>query len=295
MSSARERLTRLLSLVPYLDAHPGADLEETAAYFAIDSDTLIDDLQLLFVTGRPGHMPDDLIDASWEGGKIFVSNAEEVSVPVRLSAEEAGVLVLALDLIDTLPGLDTEAVRTAAAKLRRAAGENLHTPVEVSPIPADEELMAFLKQTIDGQSAVAIDYYVGARDELTTRTIAPSRLVPGADWYLDAWCYAARAPRRFALSSIRSWAPATHPPLTVGESRTDPREVTMTLSAAGAWLADELELKEREYSDNGEPSVRIRFLVHSVDWLSRFLLCHADVISDIDDSEAVEAAALRLG
>ena len=295
MSSARERLTRLLSLVPYLDAHPGADLEETAAYFNIDSDTLIDDLQLLFVTGRPGHMPDDLIDASWEGGKIYISNAEEVSVPVRLSAEEAGVLVLALELIDTLPGLDTEAVRTAASKLRLAAGENLHTPVEVSPIPADEELMTFLKQAIDTEAAVEIDYYVGSRDELTRRIIAPSRLVPGADWYLDAWCYAAQAPRRFALSSIRSWIPAAHPPLTVSTAQSSPREVTMTLSAAGAWLADELELSEREYFANGEPSVRIRFLVHSVDWLSRFLLCHADVITDIDDSEAVDAALTRLG
>lgn len=295
MSSARERLTRLLSLVPYLDAHPGADLEETAAYFHIDSDTLIDDLQLLFVTGRPGHMPDDLIDASWEGGKIYISNAEEVSVPVRLSAEEAGVLVLALELIDTLPGLDTEAVRTAAQKLRVAAGENLHTPVEVSPIPADEDLMTFLKQAIGTEAAIEIDYYVGSRDELTRRTIAPSKLVPGADWYLDAWCYAAQAPRRFALSSIRSWTPAAHPPLAVSNRQSSTREVTMTLSAAGAWLADELELREREYSTNGEPTVRIRFLVHSVDWLSRFLLCHADVITDVDDSEAVEAALTRLG
>lgn len=295
MSSARERLTRLLSLVPYLDAHPGADLEETAVYFGIDADTLIDDLQLLFVTGRPGHMPDDLIDASWEGGKIYISNAEEVSVPVRLSAEEAGVLVLALDLIDTLPGLDTEAVRSAAAKLRVAAGENLHTTVEVSPIPADEELMEFLKQAIDSGSAVEIDYYVASRDELTKRIVAPSRLVPGADWYLDAWCYSAQAPRRFALSRIRSWTTAAHPPLATGTSDPDPREVTMTLSAAGAWLADELELKEREYSANGEPSVRIRFLVHSIDWLSRFLLCHADVITEIDDGEAVDAALTRLG
>lgn len=295
MCSARERLTRLLSLVPYLDAHPGADLEETASYFNIDSDTLIDDLQLLFVTGRPGHMPDDLIDASWEGGKVYISNAEEVSVPVRLSAEEAGVLVLALELIDTLPGLDTEAVRTAASKLRLAAGENLQTTVEVSPIPADEELMTFLKQAIDTEAAVEIDYYVGSRDELTRRIIAPSKLVPGADWYLDAWCYAAQAPRRFALSSIRSWTPAAHPPLTVSSTHSSAREVTMTLSAAGAWLADELELSEREYFANGEPSVRIRFLVHSVDWLSRFLLCHADVITDIDDSEAVDAALTRLG
>ncbi|MDN5636427.1 WYL domain-containing protein [Brevibacterium sandarakinum] len=295
MSSARERLTRLLSLVPYLDAHPGADLEETAAYFNIDSDTLIDDLQLLFVTGRPGHMPDDLIDASWEGGKVYISNAEEVSVPVRLSAEEAGVLVLALELIDTLPGLDTQAVRAAAQKLRLAAGENLHIPVEVSPIPADEELMAFLKQAIDTEAAVEIDYYVGSRDELTRRIIAPSRLLPGADWYLDAWCYSAQAPRRFALSSIRSWTAASHPPMAVSDSQPSAREVTMTLSAAGAWLADELELTDREYLANGEPRVRIRFLVHSVDWLSRFLLCHADVITDIDDREAVDAALLRLG
>ncbi|WP_231939179.1 helix-turn-helix transcriptional regulator [Brevibacterium sandarakinum] len=155
--------------------------------------------------------------------------------------------------------------------------------------------MGFLKQAIDTEAAVEIDYYVGSRDELTRRIIAPSRLVPGADWYLDAWCYSAQAPRRFALSSIRSWTSATHPPLGISDSQPSAREVTMTLSAAGAWLADELELTEREYLANGEPHVRIRFLVHSVDWLSRFLLCHADVITDIDDREAVDAALLRLG
>ena len=295
MSSARERLTRLLSLVPYLDTHPGADLEETAAYFGIDSDTLIDDLQLLFVTGRPGHMPDDLIDASWEGGQIFISNAEEVSVPVRLSAEEAGVLVLALDMLSSLPGLDSEAVATAASKLRVAAGENLRTAVDVSPIDADEELLSALRQAVEDGSALSIDYYVGSRDELTTRTIAPTRLVPGADWYVDAWCYSAGAPRRFALGRIRSWEPAAHPPMSVSEATTNSYEVTLGLAAGGAWLADELDVTNREYLDGGDTSVRIRLLVHSVDWLSRFLLCHADVITEIDDTEAVAAALRRLG
>ena len=295
MSSARERLTRLLSLVPYLDAHPGADLEETAAYFGIDSDTLIDDLQLLFVTGRPGHMPDDLIDASWEGGQIFISNAEEVSVPVRLSAEEAGVLVLALDMLSSLPGLDSEAVATAASKLRVAAGENLRTAVDVSPIDADEELLSALRQSVEDGSALSIDYYVGSRDELTTRTIAPTRLVPGADWYVDAWCYSAGAPRRFALGRIRSWEPAAHPPMSVSEATTNSYEVTLGLAAGGAWLADELDVTNREYLDSGDTSLRIRLLVHSVEWLSRFLLCHADVITEIDDTEAVAAALRRLG
>ncbi|WP_166971749.1 WYL domain-containing transcriptional regulator [Brevibacterium atlanticum] len=295
MSSARERLTRLLSLVPYLDAHPGADLEDTAAYFGIDSDTLIDDLELLFVTGRPGHMPDDLIDASWEGGQIFISNAEEVSVPVRLSAEEAGVLVLALDMLSSLPGLDSAAVATAAEKLRVAAGENLRTAVDVSPIDADEQLLAALKEAIETESALRIDYYVGSRDELTTRTIAPTNLVPGADWYVDAWCYSAGAPRRFALSAIRSWESTEHPPLAVSSATPHTREVTLGLSARGAWLADELDVTKREYSESGDTSVRIRILVHSVDWLSRFLLCHADVITEIDDTEAVTVALERLG
>ncbi|MFT9772002.1 WYL domain-containing protein [Brevibacterium casei] len=295
MSSARERLTRLLSLVPYLDAHPGADLEETAAYFGIDSATLIDDLELIFVTGRPGHMPDDLIDATWDGGKIFISNAEEVSVPVRLSAEEAGLLVLALELLDALPGLDAEAVRTAAAKLRLAAGENLHTPVDVSPVPADAELMSALKGFIDASAAVEIDYYVASRDELTTRTIAPTRLVPGADWYLDAWCYSAQAPRRFALSRIRRFAETSHPPIGTGAPAPAPQEVTMTLRAEGAWLADEIDVNERVYDAGGDGSVAVRFTVHSLDWLSRFLLGHADVIADIDAADAVAAARRRLG
>jgi proteasome accessory factor C len=295
VSSARERLTRLLSLVPYLDAHPGADLEDTAAYFGIDSDTLIDDLQLLFVTGRPGHMPDDLIDASWEGGQIFISNAEEVSVPVRLSAEEAGILVLALELLSSLPGLDSESVATATEKLRKAAGQNLRTAVDVSPIDVDADLLDALQTAIAEESALTIDYYVASRDELTTRTIAPTRLVPGADWYVDAWCYSAGSPRRFALSSIRSWESADHPPLSVGESKSQSHEVTLGFSPRGAWLADELDLTGREDFDNGDTSVRVRLLVHSVDWLSRFLLCHADVITEIDDTEAVASALRRLG
>ena len=54
-------------------------------------------------------------------------------------------------------------------------------------------------------------------------------------------------------------------------------------------------MTNREYLDSGDTSVRIRLLVHSVEWLSRFLLCHADVITEIDDTEAVAAALRRLG
>ena len=67
----------------------------------------------------------------------------------------------------------------------------------------------------------------------------------------------------------------------------------MTLRAEGAWLADELDVNERTYSGDG--SVAVRFSVHSTDWLSRFLLGHAEVIADIDAPDAVAAARARLG
>lgn len=72
-----DRLTRLLDLVPYLLANPGAELSVTARSFGITENQLIADLQLLFVCGLPGHGPEDLIEASWEDGTIQLSNADE--------------------------------------------------------------------------------------------------------------------------------------------------------------------------------------------------------------------------
>ena len=42
------------------------------------------DLELLFVCGTPGHMPDDLIEAEWEGGRVFLGNADTIARPLRL-------------------------------------------------------------------------------------------------------------------------------------------------------------------------------------------------------------------
>src|SRR5699024_10611373 len=207
----------------------------------------------------------------------------------------SGILGPALGLRASLPGLDSEAVATAAQKLRLAAGENLRTAVDVSPIDADEERLTALNEAIDDEAALTIDYCVGSRAELTTRTLAPTRLVPGSGWSVDAWCYSAGGQRRVARGRTRCWQPAQQPPLSGHGAASRSREVTLGLSAAGAWLADELAVIEREYFDSGDTSVRIRLLVHSVDWLSRFLLCHADVITDIDDTEAVGAALRRLG
>ena len=57
MTGERERLPRLLSLVPYLQAHPGVAIATAAADFGVSEEQLRRDLQLLWMCGLPGHGP----------------------------------------------------------------------------------------------------------------------------------------------------------------------------------------------------------------------------------------------
>lgn len=51
---------------------------------------------------------------------------------------------------------------------------------------------------------VHLHYWVRSRREMTERVVSPQRLVHWRNtWYLDAWCHATDALRRFALDAIR--------------------------------------------------------------------------------------------
>ncbi len=63
-------------------------------------------------------------------------------------------------------------------------------------------------ETIGGaltrRQRVHLHYWVRSRREMTERVVSPQRLVHWRNtWYLDAWCHAADALRRFALDAIR--------------------------------------------------------------------------------------------
>jgi proteasome accessory factor C len=63
---------------------------------------------------------DDLIEADWEGGVVRIGNAEPISRPLRLTSEEAVVLLLGLRLLADVPGPhDRAAVTSAATPCRR--------------------------------------------------------------------------------------------------------------------------------------------------------------------------------
>ncbi len=93
---ATTRLSRLLAMVPWLLQRQGVPLEEAANQFGISVDELVKDLELLFVCGTPGHLPDDLIDAEWESGRVYLTNADTIARPLRLAVDEAVALLAGL-------------------------------------------------------------------------------------------------------------------------------------------------------------------------------------------------------
>ena len=104
-AAATDRLSRLLALVPYLVSRQGIPLAEAAAEFDISQAQLVKDLELLFVCGTPGHLPDDLIDVDWDDGNVFLSNADPIARPLRLDVDEALALLVGLRALTDVPGL----------------------------------------------------------------------------------------------------------------------------------------------------------------------------------------------
>ena len=125
--TSQAQVRRLLSLVPYLRDHDGARMADVAQAFGISEATLRDDLNVLWMCGMPGLTPGDLIDIDMDAvdgeGVIHLSNADYLTRPLRLSAEEAMALVLGLQTLHEIAGPgDQDAVERALKKLEEAAG-----------------------------------------------------------------------------------------------------------------------------------------------------------------------------
>jgi proteasome accessory factor C len=201
-----ERMTRLLALVPYLQARPdGVRLADAAADFGVTEAQLRRDLDLLWVCGLPGHGPGDLIDLAFEGDRVRVTFTAGMVRPLKLSTDEAVALIVALRTLLELPGLaEGEAVSRALAKVSAAAGHpaEVASPVVVS-VDAREQSLAVVRSGLERHRALHLHYYVPSRDERTERTVDPMRLLlVDGHWYLEAWCRNVEGTRLFRLDRI---------------------------------------------------------------------------------------------
>src|SRR5215475_9261169 len=121
--TATDRLQRLLALVPYVMSRNVVGLAETADAFGVTERELVDDLNMLWCVELRSPDPYCPIDLSYEGGEIQVSEAEAIGRPLRLGADEASALLVALRMLADVAPAGSSALSRTIAKLEAAAGE----------------------------------------------------------------------------------------------------------------------------------------------------------------------------
>lgn len=283
-SSATDHLTRLLDLVPYIIAHQGADLSETARRFGVSPAQLAKDLDLLFVSG-PKYYPDELMDVSYEGDRIFIDNAERLSEPIRLKMDEACALIVGLETLATLPGVASgSAVSSALAKLTEAAGSAGSIGATVATVITDDPIRATLaevQRAIADQARLRLEYLVPHRDEITSREVDPVRVFSRDNiWYLEAWCLNADAVRIFRLDRIRSLQRSGEPavphahsaedfPASLFTPGADDVLVTLILTERARWVAEHYDAVRTTFLPDGRTAAELR--LGSTAWVPGFI------------------------
>ncbi|MEJ8280775.1 helix-turn-helix transcriptional regulator [Pseudonocardia spirodelae] len=201
-----QRLPRLLSLVPYLRAHPGVPVAEAAADFGVDERQLRKDLELLWMCGLPGYGPGDLVDLSFAGDTVDVVFDAGLTRPLRLTTTEATALLVALRMLHQTAGVvDSDAVGRAIAKVEAAVGEAAGPGglVTVEPGIGERETTAVVRRALESGRALRIVYFTAGRDAVSRRDVDPMRLVvTGGRGYLEAWCRRAEDVRLFRLDRV---------------------------------------------------------------------------------------------
>ncbi len=258
------RLTRILSMLPWVIANPGATADEVCERFGYTRRDLVADLDLVFVCGLPGYGPGDLMVAYLDDDEVVVEMADYFAAPVRLSPPEAlSLLASGYALMST--GQAPPALRRAVDKL---AAVVLPDGAEALAVDLREpELVAELRAAAGEGAVVRIVYTALAGDVTTTREIEPWVVFSTmGNWYVTAHCHLAGAERVFRIDRIRSleatggrFAPPDDPPPPVVGYQPKESDVVavIKLGPRARWVVDYYPVDiVAESAATGETTVR---------------------------------------
>lgn len=306
MEPTAERLTRLLALIAYLRTHPGAPVADVAAHFGVTPAQVLSDVNLLWVSGTPGYLPDDLIDFSYdafERGELTLTDSRGMHRPLRLAPSEAVALLAALRSLAATPGLpEAQTVASTIAKLSAATGEAAAGAAAVDvrlARPAQADLLGRLRDAVRASRVVHLRYVSGS-DVVSERDVDPLQLLSdGAAWVLRAWCHRAQDVRHFRLDRIlearvEEWHAAPHPEAEAPEALAPDLSaaelvVTLELAPRAWWVAESLPVEATQALDDGW--VRVRLRVASRDWIRGVLLGLGADVRAVEPAEVAAEAA----
>lgn len=206
VENAAVRALRLLDLVPFIVANPGITVKELAREFEISTESLIKDLNLLFMCGLPGYTPLELIDLSFDDGAVIVRDPQNLSLPRNLSESEALAIRIALAALEELTPASHKSfsvIRSLSQKIAAAFASEI--PKGAIDFVADREqrILATIEQAIAKDMDLEITYVNSTQDRTSIRRITPRALsILPERTLVKAFCHTAQNERSFNLKFI---------------------------------------------------------------------------------------------
>lgn len=272
-----DRVQGLLVMLPWLFEREVASIDEMAATFGLDRETLLSDLNLSTFCGTPPYTPDELVEIFIDDDEVWIREPRIFTRPLRLTVEEAFTLKAVGEAALAVMGAgSSSALESALSKLPDLADE---APVVVRQ-PSDPKL-AELEDCAASHEIVTIDYFSPLNEKSTSRDIVPMRLwVDGEHWYCDALDFLSGEHRLFRLDRMTSmkrtgrFAEASVLPSLPDEPgfnwSADAEVVTLHLKPGARWVA------ERYPTLNVKPlaagAVEVKLSVANEAWLGRLLV-----------------------
>jgi len=299
--TSQAQVSRLLTLVPYLQRRVGAELKDVAADFHVTPRQLLADLEVLVMCGLPGGLPDDLIeidlDVARSDGWVALRNAPDMS-PLRFTRDEATSLIVAVEAVRESGDQQTAQVaQRVLDKLAGLVGE--HQPgVSIEVAAGDDAVRSALTAALDGGQRVRLVYDGLARRRTTTPVVDPVRLeVRDGASYLVAWAVDRSAWRHYRLDRIAEVIDMFQPapdhgdaPVFAGwfDEASPGNVVVLELDAAAAWVAEYYPALAVDWLPDG--GVKVSLPVGDPGWLTGLLLRLGPAVRAVDPPQAAAAA-----
>jgi len=277
---ADEKLQRILALVPWVAARDGPALAEVCERFGCTEAELVSDLDRLFMCGLYPYTPDVLIEVDVADGRVWIRYADYFSRPLRLTPAEGLALLAAGKAAQSFPGADESGpLARGLEKLAGTLGIAGDDALDVALASVPEDVMAAVRTAVDERRQLELDYYSFGRDEVMSRVVDPYAVFSaGGQWYLSAYCHAVDDDRLFRVDRVRA-AKVLDTSVERSEgsvagavysARDDDPRVTVDLSAAGRWVAEQYPVETVKEVRGGR--LRVTLAISERAWLERLLL-----------------------